>query len=329
MTAKQTGSCSFYAAATAGQNELNDNSSFLSQSSEEATALRDLLTACFAAHRTWCISIQSAWKDAVLFCSLCMELVDTRGAHLRGGCILVFGIHRSAPGGEWQIRAGGHREESMPEVAATFDAELFLAEAGLGRSILFFRQGATIFAQGDDCDAVFYIQEGSVKLSVVSTHGKEATISLLNGGDFVGEECISPMPSFRSFSATALTDAHVLRIDRAEMNRVLRDEPVMSSRLVDYLLARTRRVQAALVNQLFNSSEKRLARILLLLAHFGEEGVHQTLVPKISQETLAQMIGCTRSRVSLFLNRFRELGYIEYGERISVNNSLLQIFLDD
>ncbi len=217
----------------------------------------------------------------------------------------------------------------MSEDAARFDAGLFLAEAGPGRTILCFQQGAGIFAQGDDCDAVFYIQEGSVKLSVVSAHGKEATVSILNSGDFVGEECISGMPGFRSFTATALIDVRLLRIDRVEMNRVLRDEPAMSSRLVAYLLARSGRVQAALVDQLFNSSEKRLARILLLLAHFGEEGVQQTLVPKISQETLAQMIGCTRSRVSFFLNRFRELGYIEYGERIRVNNSLLQIVLDD
>jgi CRP/FNR family cyclic AMP-dependent transcriptional regulator len=217
----------------------------------------------------------------------------------------------------------------MPEAATKIDAVLFLAEAGLGRTILSFRGGATIFSQGDDCDAVFYIQEGSIKLSVVSTHGKEATLSILNGGDFVGEECISAMPSSRSFSAAALTDVQLLRIDRAEMNRALREEPGMSSRLVAYLLARTSNVQAALVDQLFNSSEKRLARILLLLAHFGEEGVQQRLVPKISQETLAQMIGCTRSRVCFFLNRFRELGYIEYGERIRVNNSLLQIVLHD
>jgi CRP/FNR family cyclic AMP-dependent transcriptional regulator len=217
----------------------------------------------------------------------------------------------------------------MSEVAARFDTGLFLAQAGPGRTILCFQQGAGIFAQGDACDAVFYIQEGCVKLSVVSAHGKEATVSILNSGDFVGEECISGMPGFRSFTATALIDVRLLRIDRVEMNRVLRDEPAMSSRLVAYLLARSGRVQAALVDQLFNSSEKRLARILLLLAHFGEEGVQQTLVPKISQETLAQMIGCTRSRVSFFLNRFRELGYIEYGERIRVNNSLLQIVLDD
>jgi CRP/FNR family transcriptional regulator, cyclic AMP receptor protein len=217
----------------------------------------------------------------------------------------------------------------MPEVAATFDSELFLAQAGLGRTIVPFRKGTSIFVQGDDCHAVFFIQEGSVKLSVVSTLGKEATISIMNGGDFVGEECISAMSSLRSFSATALTDVRLLRIERAEMNRVLKDEPVMSSRFVAYLLARTIRVQAALVDQLFNSGEKRLARTLLLLAHFGEKGVQETLVPKISQETLAQMSGCTRSRVCFFLNRFRELGYIEYGERIRVNNSLLQIVLHD
>jgi CRP/FNR family transcriptional regulator, cyclic AMP receptor protein len=217
----------------------------------------------------------------------------------------------------------------MPEAVTTFDALLFLAEAGLGKTILSFKKGATIFAQGDDCDAVFYIQGGSVKLSVVSTHGKEAALSILNGGDFVGEECISAMPSSRSFSAAALTNVQLLRIDRAEMKRVLRAEPTMSSRFVAYRLARTSRVQAALVDQLFNASEKRLARILLLLAHFGEGGALQTLVPKISQETLAQMIGCTRSRVCFFLNRFRELGYIEYGERIRVNNSLLQIVLQD
>jgi CRP/FNR family cyclic AMP-dependent transcriptional regulator len=217
----------------------------------------------------------------------------------------------------------------MPNPLQTFDVNQFLSKSGVGRNILPFRKGKGIFAQGDVCDSVFYLQQGSVKLTVLSQVGKEATIALLNPGDFAGEECMSTVQPFRSASATALTDCFLLRVSKAEMTRVLRDEPSMSTLFVAYLLARTNRIQADLVDQLFNRSEKRLARTLLLLANFGKDGEPQTLVPQISQETLAAMIGCTRSRVNFFLNRFRKLGFIEYDDRIRVNKALLQVILHD
>ncbi len=192
-----------------------------------------------------------------------------------------------------------------------------------------FIKGNAIYAQGDSCDAIYYVQEGSIKLTVVSELGKEATIALLNAGDFVGEECMSTLQPFRSGSATALTDCVLLCIAKVEMTRILSAEPSMSALFIAYLLARTNRIQADLVDQLFNSSEKRLARTLLLLANFGKEGVAETLVPDVSQETLAAMIGCTRSRVNFFLNRFRRLGFIDYDDRIRVNKSLLQVILHD
>lgn len=211
----------------------------------------------------------------------------------------------------------------------TFDVKAFLSQSGLGRSFVPFRKGAGIFAQGDTCDSVFFVREGTIKLTVLSEHGKEATIALLNAGDFAGEECLSTVQPFRSATATALTDCVLLCIKNAEMNRVLHHEPAMSIMFVAYLLARTNRIQADLVDQLFNSSEKRLARTLLLLANFGMEDTPETLVPQISQETLAAMIGCTRSRVNFFLNRFRKLGFIEYDDRIRVKKALLQVILHD
>ena len=217
----------------------------------------------------------------------------------------------------------------MADVNKDFDVTVFLAKPGIGKKIVSFRKNSTIFTQGDDCQEVYYIHAGSVKLSVLSPQGKEAAVAILNPGDFVGEECLTDGSMSRSSCATALTDATLLRIERLEMVRALKDESLLSVHFVNYLLRRAARVQADLIDQLFNSSEKRLARILLLLAHFGEPGAPEVLIPKISQETLAQMIGCTRSRVSLFLNRFRQLGYIDYGEQIKVNNSLLQIVLRD
>ena len=217
----------------------------------------------------------------------------------------------------------------MAESLETFDVQRFLAKSCIGKTIASYGRGASVFAQGDTCDSVFYIQEGTVKLTVVSEAGKQATIALLGPKDFAGEECLSTLQPFRSASATALTDCMLLRITTAEMKRVVNAEVSMSGLFIAHLLARTNRIQADLVDQLFNSSEKRLARILLLLANFGKDGVNETLVPQISQETLAAMIGCTRSRVSFFLNRFRRLGFIEYGERIRVNKSLLQVILHD
>jgi CRP/FNR family cyclic AMP-dependent transcriptional regulator len=210
-----------------------------------------------------------------------------------------------------------------------FDPGAFLAQAGLGRRIVDLKKHQAIFSQGDAADAVFYVQKGRVKLTVISPGGKEATIALLGAGEFVGEECIANSQPLRMATATAITEGAVLKIDRKEMVRALHQEPALSEVFVSYLLARNLRVQEDLVDQLFNSSEKRLARILLLLAHFGKEGTAETVIPKISQETLAEMIGTTRARVSFFMNRFRKLGFIEYNGTLQVHRSLLNIVLHD
>jgi len=185
-----------------------------------------------------------------------------------------------------------------------------------------------IFAQGDAADAVFYIQEGKVRLTVVSKAGKEATIGILKEGDFFGEGSLAGQP-LRMGSATAITDCAILRIDKKAMMEALHREHEFSDLFVAYLLSRNIRYEEDLVDQLFNSSEKRLARILLLLAHFGKEGTRETVVPKISQETLAEMIGTTRSRVSFFMNRFRKLGFIHYNGGLQVHSSLLNVVLHD
>jgi CRP/FNR family transcriptional regulator, cyclic AMP receptor protein len=210
-----------------------------------------------------------------------------------------------------------------------FDLKAFLATIGEGRKFVFVPKKQTIFAQGDPSDAVFYIQNGKVKLTVVSNDGKEATIGILSEGDFFGEGCLAGQ-SRRMASATALTDAAVLRIEKSAMMRVLHREHTLSDMFVAYLLARNIRYEEDLVDQLFNSSEKRLARILLLLAHFGKEGTPETVVPKIGQETLAEMVGTTRSRVSFFMNRFRKLGFINYNSKgLQVHSSLLNVVLHD
>jgi CRP/FNR family transcriptional regulator, cyclic AMP receptor protein len=210
-----------------------------------------------------------------------------------------------------------------------FDLKAFLATIGEGRRFVFVPKKQAIFAQGDPSDAVFYIQTGKVKLTVVSNDGKEATIGILSEGDFFGEGCLAAQ-SRRMGSATALTDAAVLRIEKSAMMRVLHREHTLSDMFVAYLLARHIRYEEDLVDQLFNSSEKRLARILLLLAHFGKDGTPETVVPKIGQETLAEMVGSTRSRVSFFMNRFRKLGFIDYNsEGLQVHSSLLNVVLHD
>ena len=210
-----------------------------------------------------------------------------------------------------------------------FDLKAFLATIGEGRKFVFVPKKQTIFAQGDPSDAVFYIQNGKVKLTVVSNDGKEATIGILSEGDFFGEGCLAGQ-SRRMASATALTDAAVLRIEKSAMMRVLHREHTLSDMFVAYLLARNIRYEEDLVDQLFNSSEKRLARILLLLAYFGKEGTPETVVPKVGQETLAEMVGTTRSRASFFMNRFRKLGFIDYNsEGLQVHSSLLNIVLHD
>lgn len=211
----------------------------------------------------------------------------------------------------------------------SFDVEAFLANAGLGRRIAHFAPKESFFAQGDAADSVFYLQKGRAKLTVVSKAGKEATITLLGEGDFVGEGALAATAGMRLASATAVTACTALKIRREEMIRVMHEEHAFSDMFLKFLLARSMRIQADLVDQLFNSSEKRLARILLLMAEFGKPGEPEQFIPKISQETLAEMIGTTRSRVSFFMNRFRKLGFIEYNGRIQVHKSLLNVVLHD
>jgi CRP/FNR family transcriptional regulator, cyclic AMP receptor protein len=210
-----------------------------------------------------------------------------------------------------------------------FNPKKFLASIGEGRKLVTFSRKQTIFAQGDAADAVFYVQAGKVSLTVVSKIGKEAVLGILNDRDFFGEGALAGQP-LRMGSATAMTDCELLRIDKKAMMLALHREHTFSDLFVAYLLTRNIRYEEDLVDQLFNSSEKRLARILLLLAHFGKEGVPETVIPKISQETLAEMVGTTRSRVSFFMNRFRKLGFVDYGETgLQVHSSLLNIVLHD
>jgi len=211
----------------------------------------------------------------------------------------------------------------------TFDPADFLAHPGLGRKIVRLKGKKAFFTQGDAADSVFYLQSGRAKLTVVSSRGKEATITLLGPGDFIGEEAIASVVGLRMATATAITVCSALKIDREAMLRVMREEQAFSAVFLSFLLTRSMRTQADLVDQLFNSSEKRLARILLLMAEFGKAGEPETLIPKITQETLAEMIGTTRSRVSFFMNRFRRLGFINYDGRIRVHKSLLNVILHD
>lgn len=210
-----------------------------------------------------------------------------------------------------------------------FDSAVFLANSGLGRRLVSLKAKEAFFSQGSPADCVFYLQAGQAKLTVVSGGGKEATIALLVPGDFIGEESLASVPGLRLATATATTVCTALKIQRGEMIRVMHAEYGFSDLFVKFLLARGMRTQADLVDQLFNSSEKRLARILLLMAEFGQPGEPETLIPKITQETLAEMIGTTRSRVSFFMNRFRQHGFIEYNGRIKVHKSLLNVVLLD
>ena len=210
-----------------------------------------------------------------------------------------------------------------------FDPQAFLASIGEGRRILSFTKKQTVFAQGDPADAVFYIQKGKIKLTVVSKTGREATLGFLTDGTFFGEGSLAGQP-LRMGSAVAATDCTVLRIAKKSMMQAIHHEHAFSDMFVAYLLARNIRYEEDLVDQLFNSSEKRLARILLLLAHFGKEDVPEAVIPKISQETLAEMVGTTRSRVSFFMNRFRKLGFVDYnGGGLQVHSSLLSVVLHD
>jgi CRP/FNR family transcriptional regulator, cyclic AMP receptor protein len=213
-----------------------------------------------------------------------------------------------------------------------FDPDTFLATIGDGRKIVSVPKKQMIFVQGDGADAVFYIQKGKVRLTVVSTAGKEATIAIVGEGNFFGEGSLAGQ-ILRMGSAAAMTDCELLRVDKKAMMDALHREHAFSDMFVGYLLARNIRYEEDLVDQLFNSSEKRLARVLLLLAHFGKEGIPETVVPKISQETLAEMVGTTRSRVSFFMNRFRKLGFIHYAGGVEgglqVHSSLLNVVLHD
>ena len=210
-----------------------------------------------------------------------------------------------------------------------FDSKSFLAKVGEGRTICKYRKDDVVFSQGDPADAVFYIQKGKVKVTVVSEQGKEAVVAILGADEFCGEGCLAGQPR-RIATVSAMTECTVTRLEKTRIIRLLHDQPEFSEVFISHLLARTTRVEADLVDQLFNSSEKRLARLLLLLANFGKEGRPEPMIAKIIQETLAEMIGTTRSRVSFFMNKFRRLGYLDYnGGGLEVHSSLLNVILHD
>ena len=215
---------------------------------------------------------------------------------------------------------------------AHFDPKAFLAKAGTGRALADYPKNNPVFLQGDPADAIFYIQKGKIKLTVVSKQGKEAVVALLGSGDFFGEGCLAGQ-SQRMASATTMSECTIMRMEKAGVIRLLHDQPAFSELLLHHLLSRNIRIEEDLVDQLFNSSEKRLARVLLLLANFGKEGKPELVIPKVSQETLAEIVGTTRSRVSFFMNRFRKLGFIQYNGSYSggleVHSSLLNVILHD
>jgi CRP-like cAMP-binding protein len=210
----------------------------------------------------------------------------------------------------------------------SFNPQTFLSKVGSGKTNLTPHKKQVLYSQGDAADAVFYIQGGRVKLTVVSQQGREAVVAILERGSFLGESCLAGQ-TVRTATATALEDSSIVRIDKGAMIRVLHEEPTFAELFLSYLLAHSIRIQEDLVDQLFNSSEKRLARILLLMAHFGKEGKPEPVIAKVSQEMLAEMIGTTRSRVSFFMNKFRKLGFIDYNGGMHVHSSLLSIVLHD
>ena len=215
-----------------------------------------------------------------------------------------------------------------PKLKPLFDPKLFLAKVGKGRTILEYRKNEAVFAQGDSADAIFYVQKGRVKLTVVSKQGKEAVIALLGAGDFFGEGCLAGQP-LRMATVMTVTECSIVRLEKADTVSVLHDEPAFSEMFLHYLLTRNIRIEEDLVDHLFNSSEKRLARVLLLLANFGKEGTPKTVIPKISQQALAEIIGATRSRVSFFMKKFQKLGFVAYNGRLEVHSSLLNVVLHD
>jgi len=220
-------------------------------------------------------------------------------------------------------------QKKVRKNAQKFDVHAFLSRVGLGRTILQYPANSAIYSQGNPADAVFYIQTGRVKLTVVSKQGKEATVALLKEGDFVGEGCITSDQSLRTTSALAITDSSVLRIEKKVMLDVLHREHAFSDLLVAFLVVRNSQIQADLVDQLFNSAEKRLARALLLLTRFGKENRLEPVLPRISHEGLAEIVGTTRARVTFFMNRFRKLGFIDYNGGLEVRSTLLDVVLHD
>jgi CRP/FNR family cyclic AMP-dependent transcriptional regulator len=218
----------------------------------------------------------------------------------------------------------------LPCKERAFDTQTFLTQVGFGKTILQFPSSRVVFAQGEPCDSVFYIREGWAKLTVLSKGGKEATIAVLGAEDFIGESCITSDRPLRMASAIAITDCWILRIEKETLLNVLHRERAFANFFVSYLVSRNNQIQEALVDQLSNFAEKRLARILLLLAYIGKEGRSENVIPKISQETLAEMVGTTRARVNFFMNRFRQLGLIDYnGGALEVHSSLLDIVLHE
>ena len=215
-----------------------------------------------------------------------------------------------------------------PQKQVPFDIRAFLSSAGKARSIAKFKKGQVIFSQDDPCDDVLYIQSGNAKLSIVNPQGKEAVLAIVGPGDFLGEGCIIGNP-VRMATATAIAPLSAMSIQKKEMMRVLHDEQEFSGKFINYMLERNLKIEADLVDQLFNSSEKRLARALLILARYGKEGAPERMLAKISQETLAELVGTTRSRVNFFMNKFRKLGFIHYNGGLQVHSSLLNVVLHD
>ena len=228
-------------------------------------------------------------------------------------------------GGSWHA-TGNNRMTPKPK--QPFDPKRFLAKVGKGRTISEYRKNQAIFMQGDPAEAIFYIHKGKVKLTIVSKAGKEAVIAILAAGDFLGEGCLAGRAICLA-TATAMSDCSIVRLEKTATIRVLHEEPAFSEMFLTYVLSRNMRIEEDLVDQLFNSSEKRLARVLLLLSNFGKEGKPEPVIAKISQETLAEMIGTTRSRVSFFMNKFRQMGFIEYNGELRIHSSLLNIVLHD
>jgi CRP/FNR family transcriptional regulator, cyclic AMP receptor protein len=221
-----------------------------------------------------------------------------------------------------------NKNPQVSQKKGAFDAQAFLESAGVARKVAEFQRGEAVFTQGEPAKRVYYIQKGGVKLSVVSAAGKEAVVAILGPGDFFGEGCMAGQP-VRMGSATTITPATLLVIEKEEMIRVLHQEHALSDRFISHMLGRNIRIEEDLVDQLFNSREKRLARTLLLLARYGKQEPPHGVIPQVSQETLAEMVGTTRSRVNFFMNKFRKLGFIEYNGGLKINNSLLSVVLHD